>query len=134
MTVEQCTRGCREIGQPLAALNSGTVRRTVLWSLLHLLIFSALADQSGRVALNLHHYRAVPYAAGMLISDAADGPVNPVCTGPKLEPIPPSRLATSAAGKRRPRKQSKVSASGSTLRASIVVARYVQQRTSCCLV
>lgn len=27
MTVEQCTQGCKEIGQPLAALNSGTVCR-----------------------------------------------------------------------------------------------------------
>lgn len=26
MTVEQCTQGCKEIGQPLAAINSGTVR------------------------------------------------------------------------------------------------------------
>ena len=37
MTVDLCTKSCKEIGQPLAALNYGTVGH-------HILVYTASAD------------------------------------------------------------------------------------------
>lgn len=139
MTVEQCTQGCKEIGQPIAALNSGTVSTSVVnhFYLVLLLtrLHSAHADRGGLVDPSSRLSPAETSAAAILPSDVAAGPVSRACTDPKWPQQQVHQLDTSDVGKRpRARKRSRDSVNGWTTRVLMGVDRSAQPRGTSWLV
>ena len=84
MTVDLCTKSCKEIGQPLAALNYGTVGDLILACTGLADNSSVLVVPSGMAVCNYHPSLAVNLVLETLLNDAEDGQVNLASTVPML--------------------------------------------------
>lgn len=134
MTVDLCTKSCKEIGQPLAALNYGTVSQDSLIRLVKT-DFSAHVAQNGMAESNYHPYPVVSLVPAIVPSDVEDGQDNPASIDPtRRQPITPqhSHKVISDVGRRPIPKLYKVSGSGSILRVSIAVVQSARPRGTLC--
>jgi hypothetical protein len=131
MTVDLCTKSCKEIGQPLAALNYGTVSHS-LGSTLCILTASVHADPAGMAVYNYPLSPAVNPALETVLNGVEGGQVNLVSTARTWVIVLSNLRVISVVGRRPPRKLSKASGSGWMAKVWIAAARSAPPRTLFC--